>query len=168
MWWSEKPGLCYDLKIVFMWVNFYFFILFYFILLYFTLQYCIGFAIHWHDPKHEPPSHLHPHNIPLGHPHAPAPSMLYPASDIDWWFDAYMTVYMPQCHSPKSSHPLPLRVFGCIAGRILVPWPGIKPVPLWWKCAVLTTGPLWKYLSKFLKHSQEPSCVWQPYFHRLC
>ena len=34
--------------------------------------------------KHEPPSHLPPHNIFLGHPHAPAPSMLHPASDIDW------------------------------------------------------------------------------------
>ena len=34
-------------------------------------------------PKHEPSSHLPPHNISLGHPHAPAPSMLYPASDID-------------------------------------------------------------------------------------
>ena len=32
-------------------------------------------------PKHEPPSHLPPYNISLGHPHAPAPSMLYPASD---------------------------------------------------------------------------------------
>ena len=31
-------------------------------------------------PKREPPSHLPPHNISLGHPHAPAPSMLYPAS----------------------------------------------------------------------------------------
>ena len=30
-----------------------------------------------------PPSHLPPHNISLGYPHAPAPSMLYPASDID-------------------------------------------------------------------------------------
>ena len=44
----------------------------------------------------------------LGHPHAPAPSMLYPASDIDWRFNSYMTVYMIECHSPKSSHPLPL------------------------------------------------------------
>ena len=34
-------------------------------------------------PKHEPPFHLLPHNISLGHPHAPAPSMLYPASDIN-------------------------------------------------------------------------------------
>ena len=60
-------------------------------------------------PKHEPPSHLPPHNISLGHPHAPAPSMLYPASDIDWRFDSYMIVYMLECHSPKSSHPLPLK-----------------------------------------------------------
>ena len=58
--------------------------------------------------QHELPSHLPPHNIPLGHPHAPAPSMLYPTSDIDWRFDSYMIVYMFQCHSPKSSHPLPL------------------------------------------------------------
>ena len=28
------------------------------------------------DPKHEPPSHFPPHNIPLGHPRAPAPSRL--------------------------------------------------------------------------------------------
>ena len=48
------------------------------------------------------------HNTSLGHPHAPAPSMLYPASDIDWRFDSYMIVYMLECHSPKSSHPLPL------------------------------------------------------------
>ena len=59
-------------------------------------------------PKHEPPSHLPPHIIPLGHPCAPAPSMLYPASDIDWRFDSYMRVYLLQCHSTKSSHPLPL------------------------------------------------------------
>ena len=29
-----------------------------------------------------------------GHPRAPAPSMLYPASDIDWQFNSYMIVYM--------------------------------------------------------------------------
>ena len=85
-------------------------------LLYFTLQYCIGFAIHWHEstmgvhefPNMNPPPNLPPHNISLGHPRASAPSILYPASDIDWWFVSYMTVYMFQCHSPKSSHPLPL------------------------------------------------------------
>ena len=50
------------------------------------------------------PSHLPPHKISLGHHRAPAPSMLYPALDIDWWFDSYMIVYMFQCHSPKSSY----------------------------------------------------------------
>ena len=42
------------------------------------------------------------------YPRAPAPSILYPVSNIDWWFISYMIVYMFQCHSPKSSHPLPL------------------------------------------------------------
>ena len=41
---------------------------------------------------------MRPHNISLGHPHAPAPSMLYPASDIDWRFNSYMIVYMLECH----------------------------------------------------------------------
>ena len=82
-------------------------------------------------PKHEPPSHLPPHNISLGHPHAPAPSMLYPASDIDWRFNSYMIVYMLECHSPKSSHPLPLPLspkvwythlclFSCLAYRVVI------------------------------------------------
>ena len=39
-------------------------------------------------------THLPPHNISLGHPHAPAPSMLHPTSDMDWRFNSYMTVYM--------------------------------------------------------------------------
>ena len=90
----------------------FFFYYFYFILLYNTVL--VSTYIDLNPPRvymrsqHEPPSHLPPHNIPLGHPHAPAPSMLYPASDIDWWFDSYMIVYMFQCHSPKWSHPLPL------------------------------------------------------------
>ena len=77
------------------------------------------------------PSHLPPHNISLGHPHAPAPSMLYPALDIDWWLDSYMIVYMFQCHSPKSSYPLPLPLspkvcythlclFCCLAYRVII------------------------------------------------
>ena len=35
-------------------------------------------------PRPEPPSHLPPHIIPLGHPSAPAPSILYPALNLDW------------------------------------------------------------------------------------
>ena len=30
--------------------------------------------------------------------------------------------------------------FGCVACRILVPWPGVKLMPLQWKCRVFTTG----------------------------
>ena len=51
--------------------------------------------------------HLSPRTIPLGRPSAPAPSILYPASKLDWRFVSYMILYMFQCHSPKSS-PLPL------------------------------------------------------------
>ena len=82
-------------------------------------------------PNHELLSHLPPHTISLGHPSAPAPSILYPASNLDWWFISYMILYMFQCHSPKSSHPLPLPqspkdcsihlcLFCCLAYRIIV------------------------------------------------
>ena len=77
-----------------------------------TLQYCIGLAIHQHESatgvNPELPSHFPPHTIPLCHPSAPAPSILYPALNLDWLFVSYMILYMFQCHSPKSSHPHPL------------------------------------------------------------
>ena len=41
-------------------------------------------------PNLQLPSHLPPHTIPLGHPSAPAPSILYPASNLDWRFISYM------------------------------------------------------------------------------
>ena len=72
---------------------------------FFTLQYCIGFTILQHEsfrhgctrvPNPEPPSHVSPHTIPLGHPSAPAPSILYPASNLDWRFVSYMILYMFQ------------------------------------------------------------------------
>ena len=107
-----------------------------FTLFYFTILYWFCHTLTWihHGctwvPKHELPSHLPPHNISLGHPRAPAPSMLYPASDIDWRFVSYMIVYMFQCHSPKSSHlllPLSPRVcsthlclFCCPAYRVII------------------------------------------------
>ena len=59
-------------------------------------------------PHPEPSSLLPPHTIPLGRPSAPAPSIQYHASNLDWWLVSYMILYMFQCHSPKSSHPLPL------------------------------------------------------------
>ena len=59
-------------------------------------------------PHPEPHSHLPPRTIPLGHPSAPAPSIQYRASNLDWRLISYMILYMFQCHSPKSSHLLPL------------------------------------------------------------
>ena len=94
-------------------ILFYFFLIFIFTLFYFTILYWFCHTLTWihHGctwvPKHEHPSHLPPHIISLDHPRVPAPSILYPASDINWWFVSYMIVYMFQCHSPKSSHPLP-------------------------------------------------------------
>ena len=83
----------------------------YFIMILFFIFLILKYLILTCVPKHEPPSLLPPHNISLGHPRAPAPSMLYPALDIDWRFISYMIVYMFQCHSPKSSQPLPFPEF---------------------------------------------------------
>ena len=59
-------------------------------------------------PHPEPSSLLPPHTLPLSRPSAPAPSIQYHASNLDWWLVSCMILYMFQCHSPKSSHPLPL------------------------------------------------------------
>ena len=59
-------------------------------------------------PHPEAPSHLPLHTIPLGHPSAPALSILHYASNLDWRFVSHMILYMFQCHSPKSSYPSPL------------------------------------------------------------
>ena len=80
------------------------------------------------SPSWTPPP---PRTIPLGHPSAPALSILYPASNLDWRFVSYMILYMFQCYSPKSSHPLPLPqspkdcsihlcLFCCLAYRVII------------------------------------------------
>ena len=54
----------------------------------------------------------------------------HPVSNLDWRFVSYM-IYMFQCHSPKSSHPLPLPqnpkdcsihlcLFCCLAYRVII------------------------------------------------
>ena len=115
----------------------FFFLIFIFTLFYFTILYWFRHTLTWicHGctwvPNPEPPSHLPPHDISLGHPRAPAPSMLYPASDIDCWLVSYMIVYMFQCYFPKSSQPLPLPqspkvrsthlcLFCCFAYRVII------------------------------------------------
>ena len=119
----------------------FFLISFFSIILFLTLQYCIGFAIYQHGSAtgiqvfpilNLPPSSLlPPRTIPLGRPSAPAPSIQYPVSNLDWRLISYMILYMFQCHSPKSSHPFPLPqspkdcsihqcLFCCLLYRVIV------------------------------------------------
>ena len=81
---------------------------FVFCFFYFTILYWFCHTVTWihHGctwvPNSEPPPHLSPHIISLGvHTSELAPSILYPVSNLDWWFVSYMIVYMFQCHSPK-------------------------------------------------------------------
>ena len=77
-------------------------IVFFKIIIIITLQYCIGFAIHQHASATgvhmflilNPPFHPTPYTIPLAHPSSPAPSFLYPASNLDWRFVSYMIVLL--------------------------------------------------------------------------
>ena len=82
-------------------------------------------------PHPEPSSLLPPHTIPLGRPSAPATSIQYHASNLDWQLVPYMMLYVFQCHFPKSSHPLPLPqspkdcsihqcLFCCLVYRVIV------------------------------------------------
>ena len=117
----------------------FFFSLYLFIWRLLTLQYCSGFCHTLTWIHHgctcvlhpEPPSHLPPHPIPLGHPSTPALSTMYHAWNLDWWSVSHMIIHMFQCHSPNPSHlrPLPqspkdcsrhLCLFCCLAYRVIV------------------------------------------------
>ena len=110
---------------------------------YFTILYWFCHTLTWicHQytrvPHPEPPSFLPPHTIPLGRLSAPAPSIQYHASNLDWRFISCMILYMFQCHSPKSSHPRPLPqspkncsihlcLFCCLAYRVIVQFSSVQ------------------------------------------
>ena len=101
-----------------------------------TLQYCIGSATHQHESTTG--VHVFPILNPLPtsftvHPSGSSQctSPRDPVSNMDWRFVSYMILYMFPCHSPKSSHPLPLPqspkdcslhlcLFCCLTYRVIV------------------------------------------------
>ena len=104
-----------------------------------TLQYCIGFAIHQHESTksvhvfpilNPPPTSLPVPSLWVIPVHQPQASCILHQT-WDWRFISYMILYLFQCHSPKSSHPLPLPqspkdcsihlcLFCCLAYRVIV------------------------------------------------
>ena len=130
-YWSRMPFLISLLFLLNFLIHVFFF-LFNFTILYWFCH--ISKWIHHRYtcvPHPEPSSHLPPHTIPLGRPSAPAPSIQYRASNLDWQLVSYIILYMFQCHSPKSSHPLPLPqspkdcfihqcLFCCLVYRVIV------------------------------------------------
>ena len=106
-----------------------------------TLQYCSGFChtLTWNShgctcvPHRtcEPSSHLPPHPISQGYPSVPGLSTLSHALNLDWRSVSHMIIYMFQCYSLKSFHPLLLPqspkhcsihlcLFCCLAYSVIV------------------------------------------------
>ena len=129
---ASKWGLFY-----FFWLCFLFIYLFLILFFSFTILYWFCHISTWichryaRVPHPEPSSLLPPRTIPLGHPSAPGPSIQYRASNLDWRLVSYMILYMFQCNSPKSFHPLPLPqspkdcsihqcLFCCLLYRVIV------------------------------------------------
>ena len=94
---------------------FFFFLIFIFTLFYFTILYWFCHTLTWirHGctwiPNHELPSNLSPYIFSLGHPSAPAPSILYHVLNLDWRFVSYVIVYVSMPFSqiiPPSPSPI--------------------------------------------------------------
>jgi len=130
-------------------------------------QYLSPFCFFWFpfpNPK-EIKQHWVNNKQILGHPSAPAPGIQYRASNLDWQLISYMILYMFQCHSPKSSHPLPLpeskRLFytsgGLRMGNTCIPvadscWYMAKPIHY---CKVKKIKKNFKKIKKKLKFKKK-------------
>ena len=102
-----------------------------------TFQYCIGFAIHWHEStlvymcspsdisSHPSPSHT------SGSSQCTSPENPVSCIKHGLVIHSHMIIYMFQCHSPKPSHPRPipqspkdcsihLCLFCCLAYRVII------------------------------------------------
>ena len=96
MFWSLLGLFCYCLFAFLKTIYHLFIIIFY----YFTILCWFCHTSTWihhgctRVPHPEPHSHLPPHTIPLGHLGTPAPSILYPASNLDWWFISYDIIHV--------------------------------------------------------------------------
>ena len=137
--WQTRRGLdiCFsDFWKQIRWMDFYFIYLFF---NFFCLLYNIVLVCHTSTCIHhgctrvslpEPPSHLPPHSIPLGHPSAPALRILYPALNLDWWFVSYMILscfnaILPNHPTLSLSHRVQKTVlyiclFCCLTYRVVV------------------------------------------------
>ena len=93
-----------------------------------------------------PPSLLPPHTISLGHPSAPASSILYPASNLDWrcyfiiiyWQnlqDGHLQ-YLSQCSTPRVNH---CKHLGMRSGS-KQPTIQVLCCPIWKLCPLYSLG----------------------------
>ena len=81
---------------------------------------------------------IHPRKLPLSF--SLTESRIKP--NILHWLHLYLWFLL----RPTNWYPLFYFWLCCVACRILVPWPGIKPLPLHWERRVLTTGLPGKFL----------------------